>query len=148
MGNRASKLTVLKRLPLLCLCGLRAAGCGAANLGDIDETQSERDEMPGPGVFTGEDGVASLKWGGKRAAAEQGADVADSGAALAAAEPNTEMADEGAVTAAPAPRDMDEKAEFEAFKQWQRLRAAGTESEEYREFLLWLEFRQFKATGE
>ncbi|MDJ0780026.1 MAG: hypothetical protein QNJ85_19315 [Gammaproteobacteria bacterium] len=121
-----------KRCSLLCLCALLVAGCGTASLGDIDETQSERDAMPGPGVFTGEDGVASLQWGGENAAAEQG----------------TEAADSRPAASAPAPPEMDEQAEFEAYKEWRRLRAEGAESEEYQEFLLWLEFRQFKATAE
>lgn len=129
MAIRAPQAAVPKRLPLLFLCSLLVAGCGAANLGDIDETQSERDAMPGPGVFTGEDGVARFGVGEQGAAAEQGTEVADA-------------------AVAPAPGNMDEKAEFEAFKEWQRLRARGAESEEYREFLQWLEFRRFKAGGE
>ena len=133
MGGRTPTRLQPKRLLLLCLCGLLTAGCGATNLGDIDETQSERDAMPGPGVFTGEDGVASLRWDGDSGAAEQGAEMAD-------------KADDDVVTAASTPPAMDEKAEFEAFKQWQRLRAEGAESAEYQEFLQWLEFQRFKAT--
>jgi hypothetical protein len=39
---------------------------------------------------------------------------------------------------------MDEKAEFEAFKEWNRLRSEGANSAEYQEFLMWLEYQQFK----
>jgi len=39
---------------------------------------------------------------------------------------------------------LDEKTEFEQFKLWNELRAKGTESEEYQEFLLWLNYQTFK----
>jgi hypothetical protein len=40
---------------------------------------------------------------------------------------------------------LDEKTEFEQFKIWNELRAKGEESEEYREFLQWLNYQKFKA---
>ena len=42
---------------------------------------------------------------------------------------------------------LDEKIEFEHFKIWNKLRAKGVESEEYQEFLQWLNYQQFK-TGQ
>ena len=39
----------------------------------------------------------------------------------------------------------DEKTEFEQFKIWNDLRTKGVESEEYREFLQWLNYQNFKA---
>ncbi len=39
----------------------------------------------------------------------------------------------------------DEKTEFEHFKTWNKLRTKGVESEEYREFLQWLNYQEFKA---
>ena len=103
---------------LLAAFLLLAAGCADTDLGRIDETRDERDDMRGPGIFAGEDGDTTLKWeaGGKQAEA--------------AAEPSAAG---------------DEKAEFELFKQWQRLRTEGDDSPEYREFRQWLEYREFKA---
>ncbi len=40
---------------------------------------------------------------------------------------------------------LDEKSEFELFKIWTMLKAKGVESEEYREFLQWLNYQEFKA---
>jgi hypothetical protein len=39
----------------------------------------------------------------------------------------------------------DEKAEFEQFKIWNQLRTEGVESEQYQEFLQWLNYQDFKA---
>ena len=39
---------------------------------------------------------------------------------------------------------LDEKSEFEHFKIWNKLRAKGVESEEYMEFLQWLNYQEFK----
>ena len=41
---------------------------------------------------------------------------------------------------------MDEKAEFEQFKIWNKLRTEGAETAEYQEFLQWLEYQEFKAS--
>jgi hypothetical protein len=93
------------------------AGCAGTDLGRIDETRDERDDMPGPGIFAEDSGESALKWetGGEKAARE------------------------------PAAADLDEQAEFELFKEWQRLRTEGVDSPEYREFRQWLEYRKFKA---
>jgi len=40
--------------------------------------------------------------------------------------------------------DLDEKTEFEYFKIWNKLRTKGAESDEYREFLQWLNYQNFK----
>ena len=40
---------------------------------------------------------------------------------------------------------LDEKTEFEYFKIWNNLRTNGVESEEYQEFLQWLNYQKFKA---
>jgi hypothetical protein len=39
---------------------------------------------------------------------------------------------------------LDEKTEFENFKIWNKLRTKGIESEEYQEFLQWLNYQKFK----
>ena len=75
--------------------------------------------MAGPGIFADESGETLLKW-------EVGG-----GQSGSAGKPPT--------------ADLDEQAEFELYKEWKRLRAAGSDSPEYREFLQWLEFREFKA---
>ena len=41
--------------------------------------------------------------------------------------------------------ELDEKTEFEYFKIWNELRTEGVESEEYVEFLQWLNYQNFKA---
>jgi hypothetical protein len=40
---------------------------------------------------------------------------------------------------------LDDKAEFEEFKIWNKLRTKGEESEEYMEFIQWLNYQDFKA---
>ena len=40
----------------------------------------------------------------------------------------------------------DEKTEFEQFKIWQKLRTEGEKSNEYQEFLQWLNFQKFKSS--
>lgn len=130
---------------LACLVMLVAGGCSSANLGNIDETLSERDDMPGPGIFADEDGESTLKWSTTdkpsvakpaQAATEVETDVATTGI-------ESEQSSAMATQAAPV-TTMDDKAEFEAFKKWNRLRTEGANSEEYQEFLLWLKYQQFK----
>lgn len=99
---------------------IAAAGCSSADLGQLDETRSERDDMSGPGIFAGESGDTVLKW------------RSDGKSSASAAEPS----------ASPV---VDDKAEFEQFKKWDRLRTEGKDSAEYREFLQWLKYQQFKA---
>lgn len=136
----------LKPALLACLVMLAAAGCGSTNLGDIDETPSERDDMPGPGIFADEDGESTLKWStdGKPSAEEP----AQTPAVVAS---DQSAGGSVALQASPAASqearssELDEKSEFEAYKEWRKLRAEGVDSQEYREFLLWLEYREFKA---
>ena len=112
----------MKTLCRLAQAGLllAAAGCSNTNLGDIDDSVDAREVMPGPGIFDGKDGEPALKWS---------SDGENSTAPAAQAESSAAR----------------EKAEFEEFKLWNRLRNEGAESAEYREFLQWLEYRKFKA---
>jgi len=105
------------RALLLAALLLAAGGCAGTDLGQIDRTRTERDDMAGPGVFADRNGETPLKWStdGKAAGAE-----------------------------ASAAAGLDEKTEFELYKEWRRLRSQGSDSPEYREFLQWLEFRKFK----
>ena len=107
-----------------CLAGvlLACAACSGTNLGDIDESVDSREEMPGPGIFTDDEGESLLSWSSESEQAES----------TPAATP---------VTAS------DEQAEFEAFKLWNQLRSEGADSAEYREFQQWLEYRKFKSGG-
>ena len=108
------------RLLFVAALLLATGGCADMDLGQIDETRDERDDMTGPGIFADDSGETRLKW-------EVGA---------AQSEPREQ----------PAPvAELDEQAEFELFKEWQRMRAQGSDSPEYREFLQWLEYRKFKA---
>lgn len=109
----------ISRLLVAAALFLAAAGCTGTDLGRIDESRHERDDMAGPGVFADRNGATPLHWtlGEERTAADP---------------------------AAPAPA-VDEQAEFELYKQWRRLKAEGADSPEYREFMQWLEFREFKA---
>jgi len=130
-------LAQLKPAVMACLVMLVTAGCSSANLGQIDESESDRESMPGPGIFDGEDGETTLKWTNESQPAAAQSEVAQSEAAqseVVAAQP--------AENTIPA---MDEKAEFEQFKQWNELRTNAPQSPEYQEFLQWLEYRKFKA---
>ena len=98
---------------------LTAAGCSSMNLGQIDETEDPRDDMPGPGIFSDEKGNTNLKW----------------------------SSDKNQPPAEPVQSDLtttDEKAEFEQFKVWNELRTKDSGSEEYQEFLQWLKYQDFK----
>ena len=135
----------LKPTLLACLVVLVVAGCSSANLGDIDETQSERDDMPGPGILADENGETTLKWVADTRQPEE--QPVQSPAKLESEQlamgVESEQTTATEVQPAPAPT-MDEKAEFEAFKEWNRLRSEGANSAEYQEFLMWLEYQQFK----
>lgn len=120
-------LAQLKPAVMACLVMLVTAGCSSANLGQIDESESDRESMPGPGIFDGDDGETALKWSNESQPA-----AAQSEAVAAQPAENTIPA-------------MDEKAEFEQFKQWNELKTNAPQSPEYQEFLQWLEYRKFKA---
>ena len=119
MQTGRTNIALLKPLLLGLLVLVGAAACSTTDLGNLDETMSERDDMPGPGIFADQNGETVLKWS------------SDPQAKAAAAEPG--------------PVAIDERAEFEQFKKWQRLKSEGEASAEYREFLQWLKFQQFKA---
>ncbi len=115
-------LTAILRLTPTALSGiflLTAAGCSSMNLGQIDETQDPRDDMPGPGIFSNEEGDTNLKWSNEKN--QQSAEPAQSSSTAA-----------------------DDKAEFEQYKRWIKLRTEDRESEEYQEFLQWLMYQDFK----
>lgn len=120
MPDGCSPAVVFGALLLGLLIVAGAAGCGSANLGQLDETPSERDDMRGPGIFADENGETVLKW-------------------------STDSGQEKSTAAGSASPGIDERAEFEQFKRWQKLKAEGEASAEYREFLQWLKFQQFKA---
>ncbi len=133
----------LKPALLACMIMLAAAGCGSVNLGDIDETESERDDMPGPGIFADEDGETTLKW----VVDTKNSEKAPAAEVETAQTSNAVESEQAEAVPAPAPAPaptMDDKSEFEAFKEWKRLRTEGADSAEYQEFLLWLEYRKFK----
>jgi hypothetical protein len=110
----------LKRAVLAGVLLLTAAGCSSANLGNIDETEDSRENMPGPGVLADEQGETPLKL-------ETGASKKTVNAAPVSSTPS------------------DEQAEFEQFKKWDDLRTHGAESAEYEEFLEWIKYQKFKA---
>jgi hypothetical protein len=135
---KAYAKNLLRLTPALLLL-LIGAACSNTDLGQIDETQSERDDMPGPGVFAQDDGQPALSWSigssEPTAATEQ--------AASTSAATTTTVA--VTATAAAAATTATDKAEFEQFKAWNELRTTGQESAEYREFQQWLEYQKFKA---
>ena len=90
------------------------------DLGQIDETEDPRDDMPGPGIFTDENGETALKWSSEKSETPA----------------ETEQASLSA---------MDDKSEFEQFKVWNDLRSNDADSAEYQEFLQWLKYQEFKA---
>jgi hypothetical protein len=90
------------------------------NLGQIDETEDPREDMPGPGIFSDDKGETKLKWS------------TDNN------QPSVEAAEVSSTT-------TDEKAEFEQYKRWIKLRTEDRESEEYQEFLQWLNYQEFQA---
>lgn len=110
----------LKREFLLGILLVAVVGCSSANLGQIDETEDPREDMPGPGVLANNEQETPLVW-------EAG---------------NNQQAEKPAAASAPA---LDEKAEFEQFKKWDNLRTNAAESAEYQEFLEWIKYQKFKA---
>lgn len=118
---------LLRWMTILLL--VASAACSNQNLGDIDETMSERDDMSGPGVFAKEDGKPVLSWtigDDDTAATTQTTSVTGASATQATVSTTTD------------------KAEFEQYKTWKELREQGSNSAEYREFQQWLEYQKFK----
>ena len=58
---RSFSLNLPRLAPLVLLLFLNAA-CSGTNLGQIDESVDSREEMPGPGIFSDDEGESSLKW--------------------------------------------------------------------------------------
>ncbi len=119
MTSPVMKFSKITPAALAALLLLTTAGCGSVNLGQIDESVDDREEMAGPGIFADAEGETALKWSNekKQASVQPG---------------------QSAVTA------MDEKAEFEQFKLWDELRTKRSDSAEYQEFLQWLKYQEFK----
>jgi hypothetical protein len=122
-----AKLSKIKPAVLTALMLLTTAGCNSVNLGQIDESVDDREEMAGPGIFADDEGETALKW---------------SNEAQPKASQSQAVEAQPVESTAPA---IDEKAEFEQFKQWNELRTNALQSPEYQEFLQWLEYRKFKA---
>ena len=120
MINYLIRIWRQKRVVLAGVLLVVAAGCSSTNLGNIDETEDSRENMSGPGVLADEQGETPLKL-------KTGSDKTPVNAAPVSA------------TA------LDEKAEFEQFKKWDDLRTNAPESAEYKEFLEWIKYQQFKA---
>lgn len=138
MSNRLNKGSWPQLAALAALLLFTAAGC-SRNLGQIDETPDDREEMAGPGVFTEDDGQTKLKWSTDK-------DKSTTTAAATGTTAATTTVAATSTTAATATGDapLDEKAEFEQFKAWNALRTNGADSAEYQEFLQWLEYQKFK----
>ncbi len=120
MSNLLTTILKLRPAALTVVFLLNAAGCSSLNLGQIDETEDPRDDMPGPGVLSNDKGETALKWSSD-----------DS-------RPSVEPKQSSLTT-------FDEKAEFAHFKKWNELRTRDVESDEYQEFLQWLKYQEFKA---
>jgi hypothetical protein len=134
---KAYAKNLLRLTPALLLL-LIGAACSNTDLGQIDETQSERDDMPGPGVFAQDDGQPALSWSGD---SDEPTAAAQQSASTSATTTTAAVTATATATAATA----TDKAEFEQFKAWNELRTTGQESAEYREFQQWLEYQKFKA---
>ncbi len=110
----------LKHLFVVGILLVAAVGCSSMNLGQIDETEDPREDMPGPGVLANEDGETPLKMETGNSQQSTKPVATDSG-------------------------PLDEKAEFEQFKKWDNLRTNEVDSAEYQEFLEWIKYQKFKA---
>ncbi len=62
MRINLATISKLKPAALMVLLLLNAAGCSSVNLGQIDETEDPRDDMPGPGVLSNDNGESTLIW--------------------------------------------------------------------------------------
>ena len=119
MSNFKQAKLELIPLVLTVFMLLVSAGCSSVHLGDIDETMDHRDDMPGPGILSDEDGKSKLSWSSKSRSS-----VAESTGSNAVG--------------------MDEINEFELYKDWRKQKSEGENSADYQEFLQWLEFQKFK----
>ena len=119
MGSHFTRTSGLKSVVLACVFLFSTAGCSSVDLGQIDETEAPRDDMPGPGIFSDEDGETALKWSNEKDP------------------PPAESEQAGLM-------EMDDKTEFEQFKIWNDLRTNAADSAEYQEFLQWLKYQEFK----
>jgi hypothetical protein len=120
MMKKINQVWQLKWAVITGVLLLTAVGCNTANLGNIDETEDPRENMPGPGILANEQGETplTLETGGSKKA----------------------------VNAAPvSSTPSDEQAEFEQFKKWDNLRTNEADSAEYQEFLEWIKYQKFKA---
>jgi hypothetical protein len=120
MVRKIIQIWQLKRTVLTGILLLTAVGCSSANLGNIDETEDPREDMPGPGILANKQGETPLTM-------ETGGSKKTVNAAPVSSTPS------------------DEQAEFEQFKKWDHLRTQGAESAEYQEFLEWIKYQKFKA---
>lgn len=120
MGNPLTPLSKLAPVVLATLMLSVTVGCSNLNLGQVDDSVDDREEMAGPGIFSDDDGEPALKWSSEEKKSTPGSERPDAAV-------------------------VDEKAEFEQFKIWNELRTKGAESTEYQEFLQWLEYQEFKA---
>jgi type IV pilus biogenesis protein CpaD/CtpE len=119
VGSRLNRNFLPQIAILAAILLLSTAGCSSRNLGQIDETPDDREEMAGPGVFTEDDGETKLQW-------------------------STDQNQSTTTAVATGDSGLDEKAEFEQFKAWNKLKEKGADSPEYQEFLQWLDYQKFK----
>ena len=104
---------------IVIFVAMTAAGCSSFNLGEIDETVDHRDDMPGPGILSNEQGSV-LRWSSQKSPSSNSQAVTDT-------------------------KKTDDISEFELYKYWKKLRSEDKSSAEYKDFLEWLEYRKFKA---
>lgn len=109
----------LKPAVLSTLLLFGAVGCSSLNLGEIDETPDHRDDMPGPGILSNEQGVSSLTWETSKKTSSKTSTISEI-------------------------NNPSDRKDFELFKQWKILRSSKEYADEYQEFLLWLEFQRMK----
>ena len=128
MGRLAIRLAPA----VLLLCTV--ADCCGVNLGNIEAQPDSREEMPGPGIFADDQGKSRLSWSSGEKAPESSSSPASTSSAATAS----------AATSSSATLSQ-EKAEFEQFKIWNKLRTTGADSAEYREFQQWLKYQKFKS---
>ena len=120
MLNFKHTKSVLIPLVLTVFMLLVSVGCSSVHLGDIDETMDHRDDMPGPGILSDENGKSKLSWNSKsQASIDEATDVNKV--------------------------EKEDLNEFELYKDWKKLETEGKNSAEYQEFLQWLEFQKLKA---